>query len=444
MKAIKFVMAAGSAASVVLAEEKVFGAEFELVLSPYAASHGRIDKHDLHAVAMKKFFGKDKEGLIHPYANKCEDEHCKCMACALGGARWLVGQADRKIMAWCESEDSQCKESDKNGCHHKEEWCKFYTGHHDVGLGFIAEEMHVMGLGFAYCSAPGQPCHKDDGSHYAPEEVMMKQKPEQLMQLNSIIETGMLPELKDFSFEGMIEKYEFEEEEKHMAEMASEEHMPLAGFVIGQISQLFEGAMFGTKMEKLEVITNDKDIAAQVKEEKEMAEIAVPKMKGICPRCYKKTFMMVMKKAVWGVKQMCEKTKCPVMQGWCKWAGEHKEMAFGVILAKVEPWKYAIGRCWHPDHGPHHGPHGGPHHWGPPGPHGHRHHPPDAPAHHHHQPRPHGDDDADDMDGPHGGHHHGHHRGAHRQHKPDQPKRAPVAKPAVMPREQQPTVEMYV
>merc|ERR1711998_515640 len=56
----------------------------------------------------------------------------------------------------------------------------------------------------------------------------------------------------------------------------------------------------------------------------------------ICPKCYKK---------------VCAKTDCPVMKGWCGWANDHPKMALGVIMGKVEPWKYAIGRCYRPGKG---------------------------------------------------------------------------------------------
>lgn len=75
----------------------------------------------------------------------------------------------------------------------------------------------------------------------------------------------------------------------------------------------------------------------------------LPAPKGVCPKCYRKVFGFVMKHAVMGTKHVCHVTKCPVLQKWCKWAGNHREMAFGMLLAKVEPWKYAIGRCYHPD-----------------------------------------------------------------------------------------------
>jgi hypothetical protein len=74
--------------------------------------------------------------------------------------------------------------------------------------------------------------------------------------------------------------------------------------------------------------------------------------------CYKKVFHVVMEKAVEGTKEMCAETECPFLKKWCAWAGEHREMAYGMIMAEAEPWKYAIGRCWEPDghQRPHHPP----------------------------------------------------------------------------------------
>jgi len=133
----------------------------------------------------------------------------------------------------------------------------------------------------------------------------------------------------------------------------------------------------------------------------------------VCRKCYRKVMGVVMEKAVEITRGMCEKTKCPAMQGWCKWAGEHKAVAYGMILAKVEPWKYAIGACWkkdgkksyekdsrlgcgcgkHGKHGRHEGHHG--HHRG------------GCPCDKHHG-----------RDG-HGRHHHGRHHRRHRDHDDD-------------------------
>lgn len=78
----------------------------------------------------------------------------------------------------------------------------------------------------------------------------------------------------------------------------------------------------------------------------------------VCKHCFRKTMRLVTDYAVEKTKEMCEEgPKCPYLSGWCKWAAisAHHRIARGMIVAKVEPWKYAMGRCadWGP-HGKHH------------------------------------------------------------------------------------------
>lgn len=68
---------------------------------------------------------------------------------------------------------------------------------------------------------------------------------------------------------------------------------------------------------------------------------------GVCVKCYKRTFEAVMKFAVGATKKMCMSTKCPFLHKWCGWAAKHPKVAYGQIMGHVEPWKFAIGRCWH-------------------------------------------------------------------------------------------------
>merc|ERR1712045_252356 len=84
----------------------------------------------------------------------------------------------------------------------------------------------------------------------------------------------------------------------------------------------------------------------------------VPQVKGVWKHCYKMVFRIVMQHSVSMVKKLCKTTECPRMQGFCRWSRWHREMAFGVLLAKVEPWKYALGRCYHPRKGKGKGKHG--------------------------------------------------------------------------------------
>jgi hypothetical protein len=65
----------------------------------------------------------------------------------------------------------------------------------------------------------------------------------------------------------------------------------------------------------------------------------------VCPRCMKKAIRFIMGHAVMKVHEMCHATECPKAQRLCEWARGHREVAFGMLLMKVEPWKGAFGFC---------------------------------------------------------------------------------------------------
>lgn len=77
----------------------------------------------------------------------------------------------------------------------------------------------------------------------------------------------------------------------------------------------------------------------------------------VCPMCMDRVMRQVMGHALQGVIGMCKSTNCPVMKKICDWSRNHKEMAFGMLLGKVEPWKFAMGRCWRRGDGGNHGDH---------------------------------------------------------------------------------------
>jgi hypothetical protein len=135
---------------------------------------------------------------------------------------------------------------------------------------------------------------------------------------------------------------------------------------------------------------------------------------GIDMHCYKKTFGKVMQIAVKMAKKECAKSDCPMVKHWCSWAKEHPKMAFGVLMGKVEPWKYAIGRCYHHKgkgkggKGPKGKGKGGK---------GHHHK-----GHHHGKKGDHhDDDDHHHHDHHHHGHHDHHHDGHHHRDHDDKP-----------------------
>merc|ERR1719183_2944582 len=123
----------------------------------------------------------------------------------------------------------------------------------------------------------------------------------------------------------------------------------------------------------------------------------------------------VMGLAVGKVKGMCANAadgKCPIMEKMCPWMKQNKEVSLGMLVAKVEPWKFAFGFCRamkmnkHGGHqGRHHHGHGGRHHHGHEGWHNHGH---EGWHHHGH--------DGWHHHGDHGSHHHGDHHGHDGRH----------------------------
>lgn len=64
--------------------------------------------------------------------------------------------------------------------------------------------------------------------------------------------------------------------------------------------------------------------------------------------CTDKVNKVIMGEVVESVKKWCEETspKCKKAKKICEWAGQHKDVAFGWIMAAVEPWKFSYGYCY--------------------------------------------------------------------------------------------------
>lgn len=65
----------------------------------------------------------------------------------------------------------------------------------------------------------------------------------------------------------------------------------------------------------------------------------------VCPHCMKRAIRFIMGHSVKKVHEMCASTDCPKAQRLCKFARDHREVAFGMLVMKVEPWKAAFGFC---------------------------------------------------------------------------------------------------
>eukprot|EP00918_Siedleckia_nematoides_P051748 GHVU01113262.1.p1 GENE.GHVU01113262.1~~GHVU01113262.1.p1 ORF type:complete len:452 (+),score=107.05 GHVU01113262.1:2399-3754(+) len=84
-----------------------------------------------------------------------------------------------------------------------------------------------------------------------------------------------------------------------------------------------------------------------------------------CMHCVRAAGRMVMRLKIESVTVWCLTHKdSPVAQNMCKCAYQHPEVAFGYLLAKMQPWKFGLGYCYgHGECGsecPHPGPPGPP------------------------------------------------------------------------------------
>merc|ERR1719409_392431 len=80
----------------------------------------------------------------------------------------------------------------------------------------------------------------------------------------------------------------------------------------------------------------------------------------VAPQCMRYVTKAIMRHAVTRVLEKCMDAEGP-QKLKCSWAFAHYKIAFGHLLGKVEPMKFALGFCMRHghQHGHHHGHHGG-------------------------------------------------------------------------------------
>lgn len=268
-----------------------------------------------------------------------------CKKCAVGGAEYIMKAVAVHVDAWC-------KKNEDEGEHlydKKQYWCSFWEKHRNIGLGMLVVQVHPLELAGAWCSGKGI-CKKTELEAITAND-------------NDISVTATFPPT-DMSYFGLgLEEYmaEAEAEETWDPEEHWEHfHHPT---LWQRILRMFG---FGPKPEEMEISEEVEEEFPFEKGHKghgKKGKKGKGKGKGfaghVCKKCYVHVFKRVMQMSIAGVKKMCQVTKCPFQKAWCAWAANHKEIALGMILQFVEPWKYAIGRCWKPKgHGKGHKGHG--------------------------------------------------------------------------------------
>jgi len=199
--------------------------------------------------------------------------------------------------------------------------CMWMSKHPKVAMGLMIEHLRPMSLMQAYCTGKGL-CDKPDNETMA--EILSGHQPHE----------ALLKNFDQIDWTNVVE-------------------------------------------EATELVAQKPNVTVPAKE-------ATPKCEAqskVCPQCMMEATRMGTMRAVMKVKAMCHETKCPVMLKMCPWMKENRAVSLGMILSKVEPWKFAKGWCMHAQRSHEHG-------W-----HHHGHHEHSEHDSHHHGDHDHGDHD---------------------------------------------------
>lgn len=241
-----------------------------------------------------------------------------CGECHAHGAKWVMEHAVHKIV-------EVCKMAMEHHCGKMARVCMMMRRHEAVTLGMLTEHVRPFALSAAYCAGK-RVCHHHADNGTLSEIVMGSEAHDLVLQ--------------------HFDEVDWDEVLQQAAEPEEDEHEEKNVIVAVEEEEVKECDAHGEKL---------------------MAK----KAHSFCPHCFKAVMMKTMWKAAMGVRMMCHKHHdCPKMRKMCEWAKDHKEVAFGMLLAKVEPWKFAMGACHRREH--HHGEHGDHHHHH--GDHHHHHH----------------------------------------------------------------------
>lgn len=254
-----------------------------------------------------------------------DDVQCDgCKKCVERGTRWVVKKTIEHIVEYCSggvkeaSSSELCAVADVGQAfehHHggscaKHYWCKFWHEKKAVAIGFLLQKMQPWNLVYAWCMGKGR-CNG------APSDESSAFVPPNLGHVTSVYTQASVEQVLTVpGSEDIDDDAETDEVEGRSAPSD---------------------------------IADDQVIQARSLMTSDSTPLAG---RGhICPKCFEKVFGFVMKMSIREVKKMCRHTDCPALQEWCKFGATHPAVAYGMILAKVEPWKYAIGRCWSPKEG---------------------------------------------------------------------------------------------
>lgn len=220
-----------------------------------------------------------------------EDE---CAECRKHGAKWVTEHAIQKLV-------EKCKAAVKHHCGKMVRVCMMMRMHKNVTLGMVIEHVRPFALSAAYCTGKGVCTNRTSLDELASgneaHDLVLKHFDE--VDWDEVIERAAEPEEED-------DEEDHDDDLEELAEM------------------------------EMQVCEAQQEDAMEAKPHNHHHG------------CFKKVTKQVMFKAAMRVKAMCAKyPDNPKVQRMCAFAKEHRDIAFGMLLAKVQPWKFAMGACRH-------------------------------------------------------------------------------------------------
>lgn len=261
-----------------------------------------------------------------------DPDHEKCDKCTMEVRKYVFRDTDAKVKTWCASDEKKDKKAQM--------YCDWYAKDHDVALGFVLGMVRPVQVAYVFCLGKGE-CKKD--------EPQGNPQGEAWEQIKKAIEWD--GEEVDFKVKGVEE-------------------------LVENGVEAFSDAFY----------TNEKkedDGGREIMFDRRLLHDGSRNKKKCMERVSKRVMMGAIKKFMRFCKE--KSPTDPHVKEMCEWAKKHEKLAFGFLIAEVQPWKFGIGACFMR---PHHGPHGHPGHkddhdheqHGPfgyrHGPHGHPPHPP--------------------------------------------------------------------
>eukprot|EP00745_Piridium_sociabile_P034321 TRINITY_DN589_c0_g1_i3.p1 TRINITY_DN589_c0_g1~~TRINITY_DN589_c0_g1_i3.p1 ORF type:complete len:362 (+),score=49.12 TRINITY_DN589_c0_g1_i3:86-1171(+) len=228
-----------------------------------------------------------------------------CEKCMSEGSKWVMKDLEIKMERVCKV----------TKCPFLADLCKKLKGHRGVAEGMIIFTFKPMWLASAYCHGKGA-CTAGEAD---------------VIDIADFSDAAAIADLNNsVKPVGKFSKQSFESLEKQVDVILGE-----GGLTQGIMKELTPAAL---ELEGSPDGECDHSNNEQGEEDNKHC-------KCMCKFCIKESSVFIMKEAVEKVEEICRSTTSPKFKAFCVAAKTNCDVAFGYLVAKVEPWKFGIGFC---------------------------------------------------------------------------------------------------